>query len=180
MVGMAVDALYDAVGSCVEIVKILNKQFGTTTLVFLPIIETNGCGEICEAHDFIKLAHIRGIDGSNGKLSGAYIIIADEIGGDAVVDLQVELVGHLLGYDQLVTALFAGEFGQGASRKVAIEKCDIIIASDTLERNTHEIGIGLENALAQSVTFYMFDARYVLDGICQRVINADWGGHGRL
>ena len=155
----------------VELVEVLHGQLGTACLVILPSIQLHGCIEVGIDHQFIILLEIGLVDARDGKPAHSHALVVDEVGEDALAVLQLQLVCHQLGNQNLVMAGFVIKLRYASFHHVLMDEGRIEIRSHTLEHYAQEIVVGLEDSFFHGKALHMFHAWNLLEHLHHRVVH---------
>ena len=110
----AVDLADECFKGIVNLKQVVDGHFYTSTIIFLPSIQTVGCIDICKAEALVKTCHVGLIDARNGVFPGLYILVTNEVGINLVAGIQLQFVGDHLRYQQLIAAGGIAELWYGA------------------------------------------------------------------
>ena len=113
------------------------------------------------------------VDAADGEPSGAYSVLVDEVGKNAIARFQLELIGHCLGNQELVAVLVAREDRYPSAHHVVVDECSIVFFGNTLELYAEEVIICFQNAFFQSETLGMSDALQVTEHVEHRIVDND-------
>ena len=76
---MILDQVDDLHVGLVDKIKVLDEYLCTTALVWFPVVQLRCGAQVGEAEHIVKLLHMTLVDGTDGKATGAYVVVGDEV-----------------------------------------------------------------------------------------------------
>ena len=129
---LAVDVVDEFVGHQVKFREVLDRDFRARGHIIVISVQLLGGVEVREAEHFVEFLQVRQVDAGYREAPRADVVVAQEIGKDAVAGMQVQLVGHRLRDHYLLLALLAAEFGEHSLNQVIVDESGVVVFAHAL------------------------------------------------